>query len=204
MRKLIYFTVALCGAIGWGADWLTDGGSPQRTGWQKDESILTKDNVKGLQVLWKLKLDNQPRHMHSLFPPLIAGDMKTKDGVRQIAIEAGSSDNIFAIDVESGKVIWQKHFEYPPVTEGRGYGPDDPLCPGGLTATPVVGERNESGDRTLYALAGDGKLHFLNVSDGEDVQPPVKFGFGDGKSKIPKDFDTMFSKEIEEMFYGKP
>ena len=37
--------------------------------------------------------------------------------------------------------------------------------------------------------------------------PPAKkmrrIGFGDGKSKIPKDFDTMFSKEIEEMFYGK-
>ena len=48
--------------------------------------------------------------MHSLFPPLIAGEMKTKDGVKQIAIEAGSSDNIYAIDVNTGKVIWQKHF----------------------------------------------------------------------------------------------
>jgi outer membrane protein assembly factor BamB len=183
MRKSLYVTVAvLCGALGWGADWLTDGGGPQRIGWQKDEHILTKENVKNLQILWKLKLDNQPKEMHSLFPPLIASDMKTKDGVKQIAIEAGISDNIYAIDVDKGTVIWQKHFSYPPVTEGRGLRAGDPLCPGGLTATPIIGERNESGDRTVYALAGDGKLHFLNVADGEDVQPPVKFGFGNGKS----------------------
>jgi len=182
MRKRFYFTIALCGAIAWGADWLTDGGSPQRTAWQKDESILNKDNVKNLQIVWKLKLDNQPRHMHSLFPPLIASDIKTKDGVKQLAIEAGVSDNLYAIDVAAGKVIWQKHFEYPPVKEGRGYGEDDPLCPGGQTATPVIGPRDESGDRPLYAMSGDGMLHFLNVADGEDLQPPVKFGFGNGKS----------------------
>jgi hypothetical protein len=29
-----------------------------------------------------------------------------------------------------------------------------------------------------------------------------RIGFGDGKSKIPDDFDTMMQKEIEEMFYG--
>jgi hypothetical protein len=96
--------------------------------------------------------------MHSLFPPLIVGDMKTRDGVKQIAIEAGVSDNIYAVDVDSGQVIWKKHFEYPPITEGRGFDPDDPLCPGGQTATPVIGPRNEAGERTVYALAGDGKL----------------------------------------------
>jgi hypothetical protein len=31
-----------------------------------------------------------------------------------------------------------------------------------------------------------------------------RLGFGDGKSKIPDDFDTMFEKEIEEMFCGDP
>lgn len=31
-----------------------------------------------------------------------------------------------------------------------------------------------------------------------------RIGFGDGESTIPDDFDTMFSKEIEELFYGKP
>lgn len=173
---------ALCCTVSWGADWPTDGGSPQRTGWQKDEHILTKDNVKNLKILWKLKFDNKPREMHSLFPPLIIDKVKTSDGVKQIAIEAGISDNIYAIDVDAGKVLWQKHFEYPPITEGRGLRPGDPLCPGGQTATPTIGPPNASGDRTVYALAGDGQLHSLNLADGKEVAPPVKFGFGNGKS----------------------
>ncbi len=36
---------ALACGIAYGADWLTDGGNPQRTAWQRDEHILTKDNV---------------------------------------------------------------------------------------------------------------------------------------------------------------
>ena len=60
------------------ADWLTDGGDPQRTAWQRNETILTKDNVKDMKLLWKIKLDNQPRQMHSLFPPLIAGNVSDR------------------------------------------------------------------------------------------------------------------------------
>ena len=65
------------------ADWLTDGGDPQRTAWQRNETILNKTNVKDMKLLWKVKLDNQPRQMHSLFPPLIAGNVTTADGVER-------------------------------------------------------------------------------------------------------------------------
>ncbi len=183
MLKLRFWTAAaLCCGLLSAADWLTDGGGPRRIGWQQDEHILSKDNVKNLKILWKLKLDNQPREMHSLFPPLIASGIATKDGPKQILIEAGISDNIYAIDAATGKMIWQKHFNYPPVTEGRGLHPGDPLCPGGQTATPIIGPTGPNGARTLYALAGDGMLHSLNVADGEDVATSVKFGFGNGKS----------------------
>ncbi|MDQ2711212.1 MAG: pyrrolo-quinoline quinone [Acidobacteriota bacterium] len=182
MRKVICLLVAVTGMSARAADWLTDGGGPQRTNWQRDEHILTKDNVKDLKILWKLKLDNQPREMHSLFPPLIVSAVRTGSGSKQIAIEAGISDNIYAIDVEAGTVLWHKHFEYPPVKEGRGLEPGDPLCPGGLTATPIVGPADDSGRRNVYALAGDGQLHTLNLADGEETAPPVKFGFGNSKS----------------------
>ncbi len=182
MRSLSFLLIAVFCVRGRCADWPTDGGGPQRTNWQKDEHILTKDNVSGLQILWKLKLDNQPREMHSLFPPLIAGSVPTASGPKQIAVETGISDNIYAIDVDAGKLIWKRHFEYPPVKEGRGFDPGDPLCPGGLTATPILGPPDASGNRIIYALAGDGQLHSLNLSDGEEVSPPVKFGFGNSKS----------------------
>lgn len=181
MLRYLTMTVCCCGLLS-AANWLTDGGGPRRTNWQQDEHILSRDNVKNLKILWKLKLPNQPREMHSLFPALIANEVQTKDGPKQIAIVAGISDNIFAIDVDAGKILWQKHFTYPPITEGRGLRPGDPLCPGGQTATPIIGPPNASGERTLYALAGNGDLHSLNVADGEDVAPPVKFGFANGKS----------------------
>jgi hypothetical protein len=162
------------------ADWPTDGGNPQRTNWQQDEKILNKDNVKNLKILWKLKLDNVPHEMHSLFPPLIADRISTNSGPKQIAIEAGIDDRLYAIDVESGKLLWEKHFEYPPpARRGR---PTDPLCPTGQTATPVLGPPNESGSRAVYALAGDGKIHTLNVANGEDLEAPFAFGYPNGKS----------------------
>ena len=33
------------------ADWLTDGGDTQRSGWQKDEHILSPANVKNMTLL---------------------------------------------------------------------------------------------------------------------------------------------------------
>ncbi len=153
------------------ADWLTDAHDPQRTNWQRDEKIITFENVKNLELLWKAKLDNEPRQMHSLFPPLIIERVNTSGGPKQIAIEAGVSDNIYAIDVTTGAVIWKKHFSssYTPPPNVRGGGI---LCPGGITATPVVGPAGTPGKYTVYAASWDGKLHQLNAADGEDVQPP--------------------------------
>ncbi len=179
LRKYVLIAMSACALLP-GADWPTDGGNPHRTGWQPDEKILNKNNVNGLQILWKMKLDNVPQEMHSLFPPLIIDKVKTSTGVKQIGIVAGISDNVYAIDVEAGQIIWKKHFDYPtPARRGR---VGDPLCPPGQTATPVIGPANASGTRTIYALAGDGKIHSLNVSDGEDVAPPFQFGYPNGKS----------------------
>lgn len=156
-----------------GAEWLTDGASPKRDAWQRDEKTLSTGTVKDIKLLWKLKLDNAPREMHSLFPPLLVENVKTGAGSKQIAIEAGSSDNLYAVDVESGTLLWQKHFPYvspKPQLGGRG-----PLCPGGLVATPVVAPADGSGKRTAYVASSDGMLHTLNVADGEDLAPPVNF-----------------------------
>ena len=43
------------------ANWLTDGGDAQRTGWQQEEHILTLANVKHMKLLWSYKTDNEPR-----------------------------------------------------------------------------------------------------------------------------------------------
>jgi outer membrane protein assembly factor BamB len=162
------------------ADWLTDGGDPQRTAWQRNETLLTKANVKDMKLLWKTQLDNQPRQMHNLFPPLIAGSVSTRGGEKEIAIVAGVSDNIYAIDVATGALLWKKKFDstYQEATGGRGGG--SVLCPGGLTATPVL-DKTAPGKYVAYAVSWDGRLRMLDVATGEEIEPPALFMPPNGK-----------------------
>jgi hypothetical protein len=173
VRKLAsLFAISVACSLLWAADWPTDGGNSKRDGWQRDEKILSVDSVKDMKLLWKLKLNNEPREMHSLFPAMIADKVKTASGTKQIAIQAGSSDNLYGIDVATGALLWSKHFPYKsekPQQPGRG-----PLCPGGLTATPVIAPATASGERTVYAASSDGMLHQINVADGEETASPER------------------------------
>ncbi len=162
------------------ADWLTDGGDIERTAWQRNEKILNPSNVKDMKLLWKTKLDNERKQMHNLLPVLIAGRVNTADGPKQIAVATGVNDNIYGLDADTGKVLWKTHFEtsWVPPTGGRGA---YVLCPGGITATPVIGPTDTPGKYTLYAAAWDGTLRRLNVADGKEVAPPAKFMPPNGK-----------------------
>jgi outer membrane protein assembly factor BamB len=163
-----------------GADWLTDGGDIRRTNWQKDEKTLTKSNIEGLQLLWKTKLDNEPRQMHSLLEPLVIGRVTTAGGPRQLVIQAGVSDNVYALDASNGEIVWKRHFEssFQPAPGGRGY---SVLCPGGMTANVTIGPGDAPGKYIIYAASWDGRLHRLNAADGEPVAPPTKFMPPNGK-----------------------
>jgi outer membrane protein assembly factor BamB len=169
-------------------DWLTDGGDVERSGWAKNEKILTRDNVKSLKLKWKLETGNQPRALHSLMPVLVIGQLSTANGVKQVGIFSGISDNLYAFDVESGKIIWQKHWDYPAPAGrggGRGNAPTDPrrlgfLQPGGSSDTPVIGPADAQGRRPVYFVTGDGMLHTLNAADGTDIEPPYMFYGGKG------------------------
>src|SRR3982751_4544606 len=117
-------------------DWLTDGGDNQRTGWAKNEKILTKQNVGSLKLLWTMETGNQPRALHSLMPVLVVGQLATANGPKQVGIVNGISDNLYGFDVETGKILWQKHWTYPPPAGRGGGAAQDPrklgfLQPGG-------------------------------------------------------------------------
>src|SRR5262249_29655726 len=163
-----------------GADWLTDGGDIRRNNWQKDEHILTQANVKGLQPLWKKKLDNEPRQMHSLLEPLVIGRVTTRNGPRELGIQAGVWDNIYALDAKTGELVWKRHFDSTFVQPEGGRGPSV-LCPGGMTANVTIGPGGAAGKYTIYAAAWDGRLHAVNAADGEELMPAQKFMPPNGK-----------------------
>ncbi len=162
-----------------GADWLTDGGDPQRNNWQKDEKLLSITSVKDIELLWKIKLENETRAMHNLLPPLVIGSVDTPSGKKQLAIQAGVSDHVYAIDVETGKVFWHTQFENT-FTPARGSNPQV-LCPGGMTANVTIGPGGAAGTYTIYAASWDGRLHQLNAADGKHITEPNKFMPPNGK-----------------------
>lgn len=184
------------------ADWLTDGGDVQRTAWQRNETLLNPETVGKLRILWKVQLDNVPREMHALLPPLIIGEMATPGGPKELAIVAGSSDNIYAIDVQAGRVLWQRHFDYPPMKTSRREG--DTLCPGGQTATPVIGPQDGSGRRTIYALDGSGALRQLNAADGREIAAPIHYTWRDGKAYALNLFNNVLYTTTAQGCAGNP
>src|SRR5580658_10156525 len=120
MRKLAVLVVlALAGCFTlWGSDWLTDGHDPQRTGWQKDEKILTTPNVQGMKLLWKVQTKSLPPEGtggvatgRKLPPPLVADKVNTSSGPKEIVLLTTVYDYVYAIDAANGGVIWSKHFE---------------------------------------------------------------------------------------------
>jgi len=175
MKKLLILVTALAsGVTAWAAsDILTEGVDPGRTGWVRSESVFTTANVGSMELLWKVKLDSTPREMHNLFPPLVISDVATASGPREMVVVSGISDDLFALDAASGELLWHKKFDT--TYEPTGTGQSGTLCPGGQTATPVVGPGASPGSYTIYAVAWDGRLRQVNAADGMDLVPPENF-----------------------------
>src|SRR3954467_6592951 len=158
-------------------DFLTEGFDIGRTGWVREEKVFTTANVGSMKLLWKLKLESTPRAMHNLFAPLVAERVTTPQGTRELAVVTGVSDDLFGIDVATGRQIWHRHFDSTLANPG---GTNDTLCTGGQTAVPTMAETSP-GKYTIYAVSWDGRLRQVNLADGEDTAPPEKFVPGGGK-----------------------
>lgn len=155
-----------------GGQWLTFGGNPQRDGWARDENVLTKANVSSFKLIWKVRLDSAPRELTSLTAPIIVENVLTAEGHKDFVVVGGASDTLDVIDIDTGKVRWHKKF----TAEGTPRQQPRWLCPNALNATPVIQLGGEGPrDRTIHVISSDGKLHSLNLVNGEDRKPPVAF-----------------------------
>jgi len=132
-----------------------------------------------MKLVWKLKLDNAPRQLHNLYPPMIVSDVRTASGAKQIGVVAGISDNVYGVDLDTGTQIWKRTFDntFTDQANSRYY----TLCPGGLTATPVIGPGAKPGQFIAYAISWDGRLRQLDVATGQDAAPPELFLPPNGK-----------------------
>src|SRR6516164_1045171 len=154
-------------------EWTTGSGDSARDAWQRGESKITAHTAKDLRLLWKVKVPAKPMGMLSFREPLIVNGVKTSESPRTLAILAGAANDVYAIDVESGTVAWQKKLKWAsdqPQEEGEGEGF---ICTNALSATPVASPASAP-VRRLYVLASDGYLHIMDLTSGEESDPPIK------------------------------
>jgi hypothetical protein len=171
---LVVTAVGLHPALGQsGSEWTTSSGDPARDGWQQGESKITPRTVSHLRLLWKVKVPAKPMGMLSFREPLIVNGIRTTGGIRTLAILAGAANDVYAIDADSGMVVWQKKLKWASATpqeagEGEGF-----ICTNALSATPVVSPANAP-VRHLYVLASDGYLHTLDLTSGDESDEPIQ------------------------------
>jgi len=205
MRRIL--TVGLLGlayANGQGRpiDWPFFGGDAQRSGWQKSDLRITKENVKDFELMWKRKLETKggPR---SLTPPVVIGNLISYKGFKELAFVEGSSGKLWAVDADVNRIFWQKQLESksagcpgstaaiptltPPMNfaarpRPRPPGSASPGAPSSPAATPVaaakpsvLGSTAFGAPRPAFAVSKDGRLHVLNTSTGEDLTEPIAF-----------------------------
>lgn len=184
-------TAQLAFAQGRPSDWPFYGGDAQRSGWEKSDTRITKENVKTFQLVLKRKLGGRASNGRSLSPPAIIGMLISYRGFKELGFVADSSDNVWAIDVDLNRVFWQKHLETTPAKTKASpscAAPMPTLVPplnfSAAPPKPVESEKPRLAflrpapfgtPRPVFALASDGKLHVLNTANGVDLIPPVPF-----------------------------
>jgi outer membrane protein assembly factor BamB len=128
---LLAIACALSSVIGWaqgrniGFDWPTTGADAQRTAWLRLDPNISADNLAkpGFEFLWREKLENTPRLSASLSQGVT---MNGLIGFTPASFVTGASNNVFAVDNDTGYPVWHRHLDAPlPAPTAT--------CPGGVT-----------------------------------------------------------------------
>jgi outer membrane protein assembly factor BamB len=164
-----------------GQNWTTTSGDAQRTAWVRNDPRISTDSMQkpGFQLLWKVKLENQPRQLESLTQPMLMSNIISYKGFKALAFIGTSADTVYALDYDLSKTFWKAKLGAWPS------GPGTVGCPGALTtitratppgpnwSPPPGGPRG--GNQNVYVVASDGEAHVLNPQTGDDLHPPAKF-----------------------------
>jgi len=92
-------------------DWPSFGGDSQRTGWERSDTRITRENVKDFELVLKRKIAGPHAGPRSLTPPVIVGLLISYRGFKELAFAADGSDTIWSVDADLNRVFWKRQFE---------------------------------------------------------------------------------------------
>jgi outer membrane protein assembly factor BamB len=148
--RLVALLAALTSVILFAADWPMRSGGPQRNGWAKSESRITKANIASLQLLYRYQAENPPGAQDALTSPIVNGNLITYRGFKEMLIFSARSDKVFSVDADLNKLLWKSDFEYRSEKPQRQTA--TATCPGGLTS-PVLMAGSSSAPMHFAAMA---------------------------------------------------
>jgi outer membrane protein assembly factor BamB len=167
LASLLFVRACSAQSIPSARDWTTWGYDQERTGWNKGENSLSKNNVSSLALLWNTQLSTPPKGivLSTLTAPLVAEGVSTPQGPKNLLFMLGADDTMFALDADTGKVFWQKTFanQATPIWAATW------LCSNTVNDTPVIDKQNG----IIFLITSDGKLRALNLRDGSDRMKPA-------------------------------
>ena len=134
------------------ASWPTDGYDVQRTSWQRHETLISPASVKGMKLVWKLKLDNASRQLHNLFPPMIVSDVRTAQRAEADRRRRRRLGQRLRHRPRHRHAALEAHFDNT-FTE-QAAAATARCVPGGLTATPVIGPAEAGQVHRLRGVVG--------------------------------------------------
>ena len=102
-----------------------------------------------------------------LTAPVIASNVVTAKGEKTLVYVGGSSNTLFALDAQTGEVIWTQTFRSSSLPKNEVHW----LCPNNLNATPVI-DRSRN---LIFVIAADGKLNGLDLGTGKISWGPIQF-----------------------------
>ena len=160
-----------------GSQWLTALADAQRTSWIRADDKISVDAMSkpGFDLQWKVKLNNQPRGVGGLSQGVSASGVTL---FVPMSLVTGSSNNVYAIDNDTGFVVWQRHFDAPMPAATT-------ACAGGITSagTRIVrvdASATAAAPRLTFGGAGVGYRSLLG-QPGEGVPVEGRAG-GPGRA----------------------
>jgi hypothetical protein len=148
------------GGRGGGGGWTTSRADAQRTAWVRTDAAISVESVQkpDFRLQWTVKVGHTPRETLS---EGVSGNTTQLDP--QPGNVAGSGNNLYAYEIDTGAIAWTKHFDVPASAAAT------EACPGGLTggvtratslipnvAGTILGGRGAAGGAGRGATGGVG------------------------------------------------
>lgn len=157
--QVIPVNLFLTGPISPGqGDWPTAEHDVGRSGTATDETQIGPSNVGTLTKTWSAHLDGKVTAQ-----PLYLSGVQVEGATHNVVIAATNQNTIYALDGDSGTVLWSDHLASASA---------NCTIPGGfgITGAPVV----DRATGLIYAVTDDGFLRTISLANGSQAQPALQ------------------------------